>query len=470
MDCHGFAAQYVQKLHILPHLESSLNVIKSFDNQGNMKRSIKFSLFPQKLNGELAQSLPIRMRVSYAGYRVDFRVGYSIEPERWNEQEGRVIANAKNRFRQPAGEINKAIVDCEQIIEDIFVRFEHVEKRIPLPAELKSAFDEAIGKIKIVQEDNPYSFYKAYEEFMESTGRLNDWTNATYLKFYSLQRHLENFDKDISIDNLSEDTLQRFIKSMQSQSNLRNTTIAKYISMLRWFLRWASQKGIYKGNLHQTFKPKFKGISGNAKEVIYLEWEELINLYSFRFPPSRPALTAVRDVFCFCCFTGLRYSDVAKLRRSDVKKDYIVVVTQKTTDGLIIELNKYSRAILEKYKDAKFPNDKALPVISNAKMNDYLKVMGELAGISEPIRIVYFKGNTRHEEVLPKHDLLTTHCGRRTFIVNGLRLGVPAEVIMKWTGHSDYNAMKPYIKIVDKLKAAEMDKFNHFPTPEISHP
>ena len=88
--------------------------------------------------------------------------------------------------------------------------------------------------------------------------------------------------------------------------------------------------------------------------------------------------------------------------------------------------------------------------------------MGQLAGIEEPQRIIYFKGSKRHEEVLPKWAVLTTHCGRRTFIVNALRLGVPAEVIMKWTGHSDFKAMRPYVKIVDELKVAEMEKFNTF--------
>ena len=76
------------------------------------------------------------------------------------------------------------------------------------------------------------------------------------------------------------------------------------------------------------------------------------------------------------------------------------MVTQKTVDGLIIELNKYSRAILKKYENIGLPNDKALPVISNVKMNEHLKVMGEMVGIDEPTRVVYFKGNVRHEEVL----------------------------------------------------------------------
>ena len=68
----------------------------------------------------------------------------------------------------------------------------------------------------------------------------------------------------------------------------------------------------------------------------------------------------------------------------------------------------------------------------------------------------------RTEEIVEKYALLTTHAGRRTFIVNALRLGIPAPVIMEWTGHSDYKAMKPYIKIVDAAKVENMDKFNSY--------
>ena len=73
---------------------------------------------------------------------------------------------------------------------------------------------------------------------------------------------------------------------------------------------------------------------------------------------------------------------------------------------------------------------------------------------------MYFIGNQRQEKVLPKYSLITTHTGRRTFIVNSLYLGIPAEVVMKWTGHSDYDSMKPYIKIVDELKEMSMRKFD----------
>ena len=98
--------------------------------------------------------------------------------------------------------------------------------------------------------------------------------------------------------------------------------------------------------------------------------------------------------------------------------------------------------------------------ITNQKMNDYLKELGELAEINEPVRETYYKGNERIDEVTPKYALLSTHAGRRTFICNALALGIPAQVVMKWTGHSDYKAMKPYIDIADDIKANAMNKFN----------
>ena len=146
----------------------------------------------------------------------------------------------------------------------------------------------------------------------------------------------------------------------------------------------------------------------------------------------------MRDVFLFCCYTGLRYSDVFNLRKSDVKADHIEITTVKTTDSLTIELNKYSRAILEKYKDADLEDYKVLPVISNQKMNTYLHDLCKLAKIDEPIRLTYYKGNERIDKVEPKYKLIGTHAGRRTFICNALSLGIPAQVVMKWTGQDNW--------------------------------
>lgn len=238
---------------------------------------------------------------------------------------------------------------------------------------------------------------------------------------------------------------------------MRNSTIGKQMGFLRWFLRWSSKKGYNKNIVFETFKPKLKN---TQKKVIFLTWDELTQLREYQIPSAKQYLERVRDVFLFCCFTGLRYSDVYNLRRSDIKADHIEITTVKTADSLTIELNKHSNAILEKYKDVHFENAKSLPVISNQKMNDYLKELAELAGIDEPIRETYYKGNERIDEVTPKYALLGTHAGRRTFICNALSLGIPAQVVMKWTGHSDYKAMKPYIDIADDIKANAMSKFN----------
>lgn len=93
-------------------------------------------------------------------------------------------------------------------------------------------------------------------------------------------------------------------------------------------------------------------------------------------------------------------------------------------------------------------------------MNQYLRELAELVGIDEPINEVYYIGSQRIEQTIPKYALLSSHAGRRTFVCNAIYLGISPQIIMKWTGHSNYEAMKPYIDIADEFKAQSMDKFN----------
>ena len=280
---------------------------------------------------------------------------------------------------------------------------------------------------------------------------------ATYEKFAAVKSHLTKFDPDLSFESLDESRLTQYVQFLEEQEGLRNTSILKQIAYLKWFLRWCSKKGYCMNNAYEDFNPKLKS---TPKKVIFLTWEELSKLREYPIPATKQYLERVRDVFLFQCFTGLRYSDVFNLRRGDVKENHIEVTTVKTADGLVIELNNYSRAILDKYRQVAFEGDKVLPVVSNQKMNDYLKELSKLAGIDESVRETYYKGNERIDLITPKYELMSTHAGRRTFICNALSLGIPAQVVMKWTGHSDYKAMKPYIDIADDIKANAMDKFN----------
>ena len=138
----------------------------------------------------------------------------------------------------------------------------------------------------------------------------------------------------------------------------------------------------------------------------------------------------------------------------------MTITTVKTADTITIEINKYARSILDKYAARDDLRGYVFPSITNQRMNVYLKDLCELCGINEPITQTYYKGSERIDETAPKFELIGTHTGRRTFICNALMLGIPAEIVMKWTGHSDYKAMKPYIDITNAAKAKAMSLFN----------
>ncbi|MFA7492222.1 MAG: phage integrase SAM-like domain-containing protein [Proteiniphilum sp.] len=426
----------------------------------NIKRNIVFALEKRKKEGKpIVENVPIRMRVIYNHKRIEFTTGYRIDAAKWDEDKQRVKNGCTNKLKQSSTEINADLLKYYADIQDIFKEFE-VNEKIPTPEHLKIAFNNKQKKDMPVEQEveaTVISFMNKFDEFVRESGVQNNWTDATYEKFASTKKHLEDFDKELTFEALTENKLTEYVNFLRETKNLRNSTIGKQVGFLKWFLRWCKKKGYNTNIAFETFKPKLKT---TQKKVIFLTWAELTKLREYQIPVPKKYLERVRDVFLFQCFTGLRYSDVFNLKRSDIKDNHIEITTVKTADSLIIELNNHSKSILDKYKDIPFENDKVLPVITNQKMNEFLKELGELAEINEPIREVYYKGNLRIDETTPKYALLGTHAGRRTFICNALSLGIPTQVVMKWTGHSDYKAMKPYIDIADDIRANAMDKFN----------
>ena len=425
----------------------------------NIKRNIIFTLESRKKDGVLiVENVPIRMRVNFASKRIEFTTGYRIDAAKWDTDKQRVRNGCTNKLKQSASEINASLLGYYTEVQEIFKKFE-VEEIMSTPEQIKEAFNALHRPIEEVKprKSTPNAFYKVFDEFVRDCGRQNDWTDSTYEKFAAVKNHLMNFRDELTFDFFDEKGLNDYVNYLRDVKEMRNSTIGKQLSFLKWFLRWAFKKGLHQNNAYDSYKPKLKS---TQKKIIFLTWEELNKLREFEIPATKQALDRVRDVFLFQCFTGLRYSDVFNLRKSDIKDDHIEVTTVKTSDSLIIELNNHSKAILDKYKDVAFEDDKVLPVITNQKMNDYLKELAELAGIDEPVRQTYYRGNERIDEVTPKYALLGTHAGRRTFICNALALGIPPQVVMKWTGHSDYKAMKPYINIADDIKANAMSKFN----------
>lgn len=432
-----------------------------------IKRTIKLAIQSQQ-----NASSRVRMRVSYNGYRVDFQTGILLNKDSWDNLRQRVLPNDSNVTL--ANDLNDHLSKMLSNMIEVFREFE-LRKVIPTPTELRKAFnlhqvpqpnhDDTTQKsstLSVPQVANEESkikirnFWKCYDEFVKVNGKLNDWTPATFEKFSALRNHLSDYDKKLSFEKFDEEGIANLVDFL-GKKGMKNSTINKQLGFLRWFLRWCYEKGYHHNHTFEYFKPKLKNA---PKQVIFLTEKELEQLETLAIPQKYASLGVVRDVFLFCCYTGLRYSDVYNLTWEDIHHGKIEIVTIKTADRIQIEFNRKSQAIIDKYTDVHLPNKKVFPVISNQKMNKYLHELCKLAKIDTLIKSTHYEGNKRIDDVQPKYELVGTHCGRRTFICMALSKGIPPTVVMKWTGHSDYKAMKPYIDIADDVKSSYMKKFD----------
>ena len=398
-------------------------------------------------------SAKLRYRIKWGKNIVAFGLGYRIDIDKWSLESQRCKNNTTHgKNKTPASVINRTIQKYEDAFLKIKNRSESEEIDLA-PEEFRNLFNIEIGK-EVSTKTKSSSFFEIYDIFIFDEAQNNQWNKRTIQKMQTQKKVLYEFDFEMRFEKFNEEYISSYQKFLEDKDH-KNSTISKELAALKWFLKWAKRKGYNKFSEFELFKPKIKNIQ---KKIIFLNQSELKKLREFEIPEENKNLEKIRDIFLFKCFTGIRYSDVFNLKKANIRENYIEVTTLKTSENLIIELNKLSKNILERYKDIE--GEKALPVISNQKMNDYLKELAELAGINDLVTTTYYKGNVRFEEITPKYALLGTHAGRRTFVCNALSLGIPPNVVMKWTGHSDYKSMKPYIDIADEIKATAMDKFN----------
>lgn len=402
-----------------------------------MRYSYTFSL--AKSTGELA---PVRCRVSFSGKRVEIRLGLSVLPNRWKN--GRATGEG-------ALEVNRAVAAMSAKIDDYFARCAS-EDRIPSVAEVKALGghnSDPAGERRITT---------LIERFQRECGQESGWSLSTHKKFRTLRSHIAAYDRLADIGEVTPDWLRGFCSHLECKAGMRNSTIVKTMKLVRWFLNWAEREGIYLAGAQHTFKPRLRQTDGTA-DIIYLEWPEFEAVYGLELPEG--PLLAARDVFCFQCLTGLRYSDVRELKSSDVHNGKVRVVMHKTAGLVEVELNRRAMEILQRWRGDRNPREgMALPVTGNSKYNLNVHEVCRLAGLDRPHTRIWYTGGTRHEETVPLWQAVSSHAGRRTFVVHALTLGIPAEVIMRWTGHRDFDAMRPYMKIVDELKKSEMRKFD----------
>lgn len=383
----------------------------------NIKRNVIFALESRKKDGKpIVENVPIRMRVVYNNQRVEFTTGYRIDVSKWDAEKQRVKNGCTNKLKQTSAEINSDLSNYFTEIQNIFKEFE-VKDEMPTTVQLREAFNLAIKKVEpeenTVQEKPPLDFWKVFNEFVSENSKRNNWAKGTLQKFNALKKHIERWKSEPTMDDFSEKGLSDFADTLHKQ-DLKNSTIDKQIGLLKWVLRWSASKNLTSDNAFMNFKPKLKTA---RKTVVFLDAQELKQLTDFEIPEDKKYLEKVRDIFLFCCYTSLRYSDVCNLCHSNIRDSYIEIVTVKTNDRIVIEFNDKSKAIYEKYKDFHFEGGKVFPVISNQKMNDYLKNLAELAGLNNPVHQTYYKGNERIETILPKYAVLSTHDARHGYLV-----------------------------------------------------
>lgn len=410
-------------------------------------------------NGEAA----IMMALTFGGRRVTVSTGVRLVPENWDSKVMRPKKTAVNHDHMNAMSIIAEITSKANILEDVYAS-------LPTPTteairdEYRRRISPGTETATQAKDPRPKTVLEWMTVFVLEMSVLREWTDATREKFAALGNHIAAVDSQMTFDDLDERGLIRLLGHFRSMImhdgsvGMKNSTIAKQFGYLGWFLNWATKKGVNNNMAYKTFAPALKQ---TQKKVIYLDDDELALLEEVDLTAAnRRHLERIRDIFLFQCFSGLRYSDAAKLRWVDVKDDAIVVTTVKTNDTITIEHNVHTRAILNKYRKYNFPEGRVFPAPTNQEANRYLKELCRLAGINEPVTIVTYKAKERIDEVRPKYDLIGTHAGRRTFIVHALSLGISPYIVTRWTGHSSLAAMKPYMDIVDSAKADAMKLFD----------
>jgi integrase len=255
------------------------------------------------------------------------------------------------------------------------------------------------------------------------------WSHSTYKKVRTIYSHLREFEESrgeaITFSSLDERFPEQFREFYEQKGNSMATT-AKAVNIIVWFMNWATRQGF---NIHSDYRSFYRKLGhqpGRTRIHLFLRWDELMKLFVTPCPVKR--MERVRDLFCFMCFTGLRYSELQNLRRGDVMEHEVVV--RKALDKVRrIPMNSRAKEVFRNYEQKYYLNDTAFPIMSGITFNKYLRRLGEEAGLD---RRVY--PPDKQGDGVPLHERLTAGIAVHTFIANALELCVPAEVISHFTG------------------------------------
>ncbi|MDZ7739942.1 MAG: tyrosine-type recombinase/integrase [Bacteroidales bacterium] len=229
---------------------------------------------------------------------------------------------------------------------------------------------------------------------------------------------------------------------------LCQNTIGKKIMTLKIFLNAATDEGL---NTYNHYKKKGFKILSEDSESIYLTEAEILKLYDMDLEGD--PLDKVRDLFVIGCWTGLRFSDWNKITPENITNGFLELKQQKTGGAVVIPLHPTVEAIIKKYK-GQLPE-----LMTNQKFNFYLKEVAKKAGLKDTVHKTITRGGVTVTKAYKKHELVTTHTGRRSFATNLYKADFPTLSIMQITGHKTEAAFLRYIKVTPQEHAEKLRTF-----------
>ncbi|TDT46916.1 site-specific recombinase XerD [Maribacter spongiicola] len=387
---------------------------------------------------------PIRMVVASNGFKI-FKAVKNVKSSvsSWDKKKERLRSPKANEAYNNHIEYNKIIDDLESKLKTLN-RYILLNEIVPDKAYILDKLNSD-SKMELT-----HSFIPSFNEFIE-LGKLTK-AERTVKSYTTAKNFFENFEKStgysLRFESITNEFFEKFQEYCFTVKNTKNNYFARLVTTLKTFMKWSLERDYHSNISFLKFKAPEEEI-----EVIYLTYEELMSLYNFEF--DNESFSRIRDMYCFACFTGLRFSDIRNLKASNVYENEIKINIQKTkTVDHTIPLNSFAKAILAKYKDTLY---EPLPVISSQGFNKKIKKVCEKVKINTPTTTTRFVGSRKVEHTLPKWKLITSHTARKTFVTNSLILGMKIPVLKSITGHKKEQSFRRYVNISESLKRSEMD-------------
>ena len=397
-----------------------------------MDTSLSLLFYLKKPKNYLSGPQPIYMRITVAGPPKELSIGRDCEPSKWNKILG------KMNGRDEAVKTLNSYIDTLRIkIENIHLKLLRSESEVTAEA-IRNTFLGVKAEAK-----------KLMEVFREHNDKVealigNGFTKGTLTKYRTTEKHLVAFMRtvykvsDIDIRKIEYSFVTDFDFYLRSKCGCANNSAIKHLKCLSKIMRECLAKKWITHNPFEGHKNRLQKV-----ERVKLSEKELSLLYAKDI--ANPRIEQVRDVFLFCCYTGLSFIDVQKLAPSHIRvgadgHQWIITKREKTSVAAHIPLLPIALEILEKYDGHPICEDKGriLPVSSNQKMNAYLKEIGDFCDIPKEI---------------------TFHMARHTFATTvTLTNGVPIETVSKMLGHKNLHTTQHYAKVLDVNIMEDMEK------------